>query len=340
MNGSLMSAEMAEQPVVLANLLARRAPIVDEVAAIVPAGLAGITLVARGSSDNAALFGRYILEIAARRPAGLAAPSIQTIAGASVDYTGYLAVAISQSGETPEIVTFLKRVRDQGARTLAIVNAPGSPLGEIADATIEVDAGSERAVPATKTFTATLLALAIAAEAAGAPPWTRDDLDAVPGAVAAVLDDPDPVERLAARLDGRDRLIVTARGPLLVAALETALKVRETCAILAEGISGADLRHGPIAAVGRGFPMLTFEPARPQTEDSAGLRALLAERGAAVHTSGPSPDTDLPLPVGVPDALLPILASVRGQQLAAAVARRRGLDADAPQGLTKVTMTR
>src|ERR1700716_996116 len=123
MKGRLMAAEMAEQPVILQALLERRTEIVGQVRAILPHPLDGIVLVARGSSDHAALYGRYLLEMASGRPAGLAAPSIQTLYRSKVDFRGYLAVAISQSGRTPEVVTVLRRMRASGGRTVAIVNA-------------------------------------------------------------------------------------------------------------------------------------------------------------------------------------------------------------------------
>ncbi len=260
MNGELMAAEMGEQPGVLGRLVERQHEVAAEIRGVRPDRLDGITLVARGSSDNAAIYGRYILEMAARRPAGLTAPSIHTLYQAPVDLAGYVAVGISQSGRTPEIVTVLGRLRDQGARTVAIVNDRRTPLSEVAEVTIELGAGEERAVPATKSFTATLAALALVAAGLGEVSWREAELRALPAQVAALLDDPGCAHRVAADLDGADRLLATGRGLLLVAALETALKVRETSGILAEGISPADLRHGPIAAVGEGFPVLAFSP--------------------------------------------------------------------------------
>lgn len=130
MNGALMAAEMAEQPDVLAGLIARRRELASRVRGVLPSALAGIVLIARGSSDHAAIYGRYLLELATGRPVALAAPSLLYDAG--VDYRGYLAIGVSQSGRTPEIVTVLERARAAGARTLGITNVPGSPLAEVA----------------------------------------------------------------------------------------------------------------------------------------------------------------------------------------------------------------
>lgn len=330
-----MAAEMAEQPAVLRALAARRHEILPLLRALVPAPLAGITLVARGSSDHAAIYGRYLLEMVARRPATLAAPSIATMYDSHVDHTGYLAIAISQSGQTPEIVSVLRRLREDGARSVAVVNAAASPLAAAAEAVIDVAAGEERAVPATKSFTATLLALALVAEALGPVPWEPSDLDGIPHTVDAILAD-DSAEDVARRMSAADQVIVAGRGLLLAAALETALKIRETSGIFAEGYSGADLRHGPIAAVNDRVPVLVFHS---DNDESPTLIAQLCERGASVATVGTSATDDLRLPVSVPAALLPLLAAVRGQQIAAAVARLRGVDADRPSGLSKVTLT-
>src|SRR3954454_12419127 len=188
-----MQAEMAEQPDRLAALISR----CDEVAALVSAPAAGTSVVARGSSDHAGVYGRYLIELASGRPAGPAAPSLHTLYGARVDYSGYLAVAVSQSGRTPEIVTTLERLQAAGAAGLAITNAGASPLAAAAGATIALDAGVEQAVPATKTVTATLAAFALVAVALGETPFTRAELERVPEWVAQVLDDPAPADRVA-----------------------------------------------------------------------------------------------------------------------------------------------
>src|SRR5260370_18675180 len=145
MNGRLMAAEMAEQPAVLEALLQRRVQIVDQVRALLPRPLSGIVLVARGSSDHAAVYGRYLFEMASRRPAGLAAPSIQTLYQCKVDFRGYLAVAITQSGRTPEVVTVLRPMRPSGARPVAVVNQASCPLRRHSHLTITLQSVPHRA---------------------------------------------------------------------------------------------------------------------------------------------------------------------------------------------------
>src|SRR6478736_4086672 len=192
MAGIEMRREMGEQPEVLARLLSRR---VD-----VDAGdVAGVVIVARGSSDHAAVYGRYLLELATRRPVALAAPSLYTRYGAQTDASGWLVVGVSQSGKTPEIVDVVERLRATGGTAIAITNDADSPLAAASEAVIELGAGEERAVPATKTFTAQMAAFAALAASLGDVPWADGELALVPESVAAVLADPEPVEALSQR---------------------------------------------------------------------------------------------------------------------------------------------
>jgi len=339
MAGERMAAEMAEQPDRLAALVARWDGAVAQVRALAWPELAGSVIVARGSSDAAGAYGRYLLELVSRRPVSMAAPSLHTLYGADVDYHRFLAVAVSQSGRTPEILSTLQRMQAEGAAGLAITNDGSSPLARAAQATLALEAGEERAVPATKTVTATMMAFALIAAALGTAPFTREQATALPAWVAAALADPEPAEVLAAQLADATRLIVVGRGLLYSAALEAALKVRETTRITAEGFSAADLRHGPIAVVEPGYPVLALRAPGPAFADMADLVDDLRRRGADVALVSEEEDAALPLPPGVPEALAPIVAVVRAQQLALALARRRGLDPDAPEGLAKVTVT-
>ena len=240
-----MADEMAEQPDVLARLVERAAEVRATGAEVVPVDLAACAIVARGSSDHAALLGQYLLEVATGRPVALASPSVQTLYRAPVDYRGVLVVGVSQSGATSEIVEVVAVLRAAGARTIAITNDPSSPLAEAAGSVIDLGAGPELAVPATKTVTATLLAFVLLAEGvSGRSLVSSSDLADLPGHIAGVLADEASVARAAARLTDAGQLVAVARGYLLAAARETALKLRETSGILAEGWSAADLRHG------------------------------------------------------------------------------------------------
>jgi glucosamine--fructose-6-phosphate aminotransferase (isomerizing) len=334
-----MAAEMAEQPARLAALLDRADEIAGAVRAIRPEPLAGTVLVARGSSDHAATVGRYLLELATGRPVGSASPSVHHLYRADVDFTGYLVVAISQSGRTPEITDLLHRAAARGGRAVAITNDAASPLAAAAEVVVDLGAGDEVAVPATKTVTAQLVAFALLASAFGDVGLDATARATLPETVADVLADPEPADRLAGELAGAPHLVTVARGLLYGAAEETALKVEETTSVLTSALSAADLRHGPIAIAASGVPVLALAHPGPAAADVLSLAADLGRRGAQVRLAGPVDGTALPWPAGVPEVVAPVLAVVRGQQLAWHLARRLGRDPDAPQGLTKVTAT-
>jgi glutamine---fructose-6-phosphate transaminase (isomerizing) len=336
--GELMAAEMAEQPDVLARLLARAPADAERVAQVLPRPFAGTVFLARGSSDNAAVFGRYLAELCSGRPAGLAAASLYTRYHADVDWHGYLLIALSQSGATPEVVTTCAAVRSAGAAVIGITNEPDSPLAGVVDLLLGTDAGAEQAIPATKTVTGQFALLATVAGALGARAGRAGGSGAIgaalaglPGAVAAALADPGPARELARRWHDIDRLVVAGRGLGYAAALETALKVAETTGILAIGMSTADLYHGPIAAVYGGARVLLVDATGPADADLDEFRQLLASRAAETAT--------LPVQAGLAEAAQAITAVVRGQQLAFELASLRGSDPDAPAHLTKVTAT-
>ena len=327
---------MAAQPAVLAALAGRRDEIIESLAGPAPAG---IVIVARGSSDHAGIFGRYLLEAATGLPVALAAPSLQTIYGVRPRVEGWLAVGISQSGRTPEIATVLDRFSEAGARTVALTNDPESPLARGASVHVSLGAGEERAVPATKTFTAQLAAMALVAEALGPVPFGAADWERVPAMVEEVLGDSAPAERVAVQLEGVDELACVGRGYLMCVALETALKLREAAGVRAEGWSAADYRHGPLTVAGPGLPTLVVSAAGPAAADVAELAEQLASGGAPVLSMSDDVSASLPFPGGLPEPLAAIPATVRAQQLALALAVRRGVDPDRPPGLAKVTRT-
>jgi glutamine---fructose-6-phosphate transaminase (isomerizing) len=337
--GRTMEAEIAEQPATLGALIGRRQELRAEIERCLRPPLAGTVLVARGSSDHAATCGRYFLEVATGRPVASASPSVQLLYEARTDFSGYAVIAVSQSGKTPEIATFLERAKAQGARAVAMTNDASSPLARVADAVVSLGAGDERAVPATKTVTAEIAAFAIIAESVGDIGIGEDDWSALPEEVAGVVSDSAPAAELAEWVSGSDRFATVARGYLYGAAAECALKVEETTAILSTGFSAADLRHGPIAIATAGVPILAFSHPGRAAADMQGLVADLEGRRASVRLIGPVPGGSGGWAAEAPEALAPVLAVVRGQQLALELARRLGRDPDTPQGLTKVTAT-
>lgn len=339
MTDELMRAEMREQPEVLARIAASAKRTREMVRSVLPERLDGITFVGRGSSDNAAMLGRYACELAAHRPAGLAAPSLHTRYSSPVDYSGYLVVGLSQSGETPEVVATCERLRSSGAVVIAITNDASSPLAKVSHLALSTDAGAELAVPATKTVTGEMALVLILASALGDGLPGADELHVLPEAVEAVLSDEESPADLALRWAGHERLLVTARGLAYAAALETALKVKETGRILAEGMSIADLLHGPIAAVSADLPVLNIDGGDVIAGDARDLLARLESLGAPVATCSPDPESTLAMPGGLDEVMYTIVATVRGQQLARHLALARGLDPDHPSGLNKVTLT-
>lgn len=335
-----MTAEMAEQPEVVARLVARRPEILAGAREQVGSGqIAGIIIVARGSSNYAAVYGRYLLELQARRPVTLEAPSLITHYGARTRMNGWLAVAISQSGRTPEITQVADVLRNEGAKTIAITNDADSPLARVVDWTLALEAGEERAVPATKTMTAQLAAVALLAEALGNSAWPEESWATAIEGMRAVLDDGERAQDAAHRVDGADRLVAIGRGMPFAVALEAALKIRETTGVLAEGWSVADYRHGPIAASGPHVPAIAVDVAGPTRDDVRDLVSELRAKGSTVVEIADEVGAELPIAPGLPEYLSVLPGTVRAQQLALSLALDRGLDPDAPPGLSKITVT-
>lgn len=343
--GARMRHEIAEQPRVLRGLVDRRREIADLVDRVRPRPLRGVVLLARGSSDNAAVFGRYVLELVGGVPVALAAPSLQTRYGVTPSLEGFVVVAVSQSGRTPEIVGCAERLREGGAAVLAVTTVSGSPLAEAGDAALVLDTGPEEAIPATKTFTAQLAAFALLAEALGPAPWGHGWPIAL-DAVDAVIGDPAPAAELAAALLAADRVVPVGRGLLYAAALEAALKLAETTGLAVHAYSPADLLHGPIAAVGAGTFAVCFAADGPVLADVREAAEAARQRGATVAAVAdradlvPHADRWLPVPEGVPEGLAALPQVIRAQQVAERAAVVAGIDPDHPFGLSKVTETR
>jgi glutamine---fructose-6-phosphate transaminase (isomerizing) len=345
---SRMRAEIAEQPQALRRTLDALLPQAGALEAL-GRETRQVLFIARGSSDNAAVYGQYLCSVRAGRLASLASPSLATVYRADLDLHGVLAVAVSQSGATGEIVTTLEWARRCGARTVAVTNAAGSPLTEAADVALVTQAGDELAVPATKTYTTQLGALAVLAlsmgKGPGPPGAGLEALWGVPDAVEAMLEVGPAAEALAGRLTDADTLVVSGRGFAYSTALELSLKLKETCYVTSVGLSYADLVHGPIAILDAGTPALLVAAVDgPMLPEMTGLARRIAAAGADVYGIGGDRDfaaacrSTLPGP-SLPEHLAPLALVVPGQLLAEALARAKGLDPDAPRGLDKVTQT-
>jgi glucosamine--fructose-6-phosphate aminotransferase (isomerizing) len=339
-----MRREIEEQPEALQRTLDALRAAVPEVRALAR-DCRQVLFIARGSSDNAAVYGQYVCTVRGGRLGTLASPSVATAYRAAPDLDGVLAVAVSQSGATEEIVETMAWARDRGARTVAVTNVEHSPLATRADVALVTRAGLERAVPATKTYTTQLAAMAVLGLALAEDDGALAGLDAVPGEVERALGTAAAAEELAGRLTYLDRIVVAGRGYTASTALELALKLKEACYVAASGLSYADLLHGPIAVVDATTPALLVAagdgPVLP------GLTALAGRVTAAgAHVYGIGGDEDFAracrrcLPGStLPEHLAPLALAVPGQLLVEALARAKGLDPDAPRGLRKVTQT-
>lgn len=338
-----MAAEIAEQPAVVARLVARSSDIAAAVAAVRPDPLRGFVLVARGSSDHAAVYGRYVLEYATGAPVALAAPSLQTRYGVVPRLDGFLAIGVSQSGRTPEVTATMEVLQAGGAHTIGLCNDAGSPLAQVCEVVVPLAAGPERAVPATKTFTATLAAFALLAQALG--DRSTGDWPRLVDALAVAVDDDTDARAAAELLVGAQRLLQVGRAFLYPVALEAGLKISETTGMATNGYSPHDLRHGPIAVADAGVRAVCFSSPGPVAGDVSRAAADLAARGARVVAVAerledvPSAEALVCVPPGTDELLAPLLHSVRAQQIALHLAQALGLDPDRPFGLTKVTAT-
>jgi glucosamine--fructose-6-phosphate aminotransferase (isomerizing) len=338
--GARMLEEMSEQPGVIEQLLTRRHELHTAIAKASPASLRGAVLVARGSSDNAALFGRYLLESLIERPVTLAAPSLWTRYAAEHDLDGYLAIGLSQSGRTDEIAMTLDRMGQQGAATVAITNDVDSPVAQSADLVLELGSGPELAVPATKTFTAQLAMLAVVAEALSERRWSEPDWRAVAAAQRDALNDLEATGQ-AARLLARSRSTVhISRGYALAVAHESALKLVECANVPSQPYSAPDFLHGPLAVAAPDVTVVAYGAPGPAHADIKLAARKAGEWGAPVIGVGLAGDTDLAVSMAnVPEPLAPLVLVIRAQQLAYRTAVELGLDPDTPAGLTKVTRT-
>ena len=342
-----LRGEIFEQPAILERLLAASAePARRMAAAIRERSIGWVFIAARGSSDNAALYAKYLWGSRNGLAVAMAAPSLFTLHRSPPRLAGALVVGISQSGRSPDIVSVLDAGRRQGALTLAITNHPESPLAAAAELVFDTATGPERSIAATKTYTAQLLAVAMLAEALAPDPRHGAELERLPELVRAALELDSAIAAAAAPYRSITQCVVLGRGFSYGTAYEWSLKLKELTYVLAEPYSTADFRHGPMAVVDRGFPVLAVAPAGVVLEDVLALLATL-KRERSIELLALSndqralalADTPLRLPADLPEWLSPLVAIVAAQLFCAHLAALRGIDFEAPRGLTKVTET-
>ncbi len=306
-----------------------------------------VFLAARGTSDNAGLYAKYLFGAHNRIPMALAAPSLFTIYGEPPKLDGALVMGISQSGQSPDIVDVLEEGKRQGGPTLAITNDPKSPLAQVADYVIDIHAGPEKAVAATKTYTAQLMAVAMLSVALDGDSGRIEALKRVPEMVERVLDAASEIEEMAQRYRYMEQCVVLGRGYNYATAFEWALKLKELTYVVAQPYSSADFRHGPIAIVERGFPVMVVAPRGRVFDDMMRLmRGLVDDRRAELVAVSNDDDalalakTPLPIPEAMEEWLSPMVAIVPGQVFTMHLTVARGLDTERPRGLHKVTKTK
>jgi glutamine---fructose-6-phosphate transaminase (isomerizing) len=338
---SALEHELREQGDALRRRVADPGGDVGRAAALLR-GAEHLVVAARGTSDNVARYAQYLLGRELRLAVALATPSLFSDPGSAPRLEHAAVMAVSQSGRSPDIVGVLAAARAQGRPTLALTNDPGSPLAEQADVVIPLLTGPERSVAATKTYTASLFAVAQLAEALAPLPGRPDALQRLPDQIDAIV-----AEQLAGRerfdvLAGAALLTVLGRGLHYATAHETALKVRELAGIPAEAFSPPDLLHGPIAALGPRSAVWLTAGERHLDRDLAALWGELRERAGVTVAVTRDQHLEADVVVRLPDApvwAMPILAVVPGQAAALRLAEVQGVDVDAPHGLHKVTLT-
>jgi glucosamine--fructose-6-phosphate aminotransferase (isomerizing) len=342
-----MLEEIRQQPETLARTLSLELKKIEKFRLLMqkrPPSL--VVLAARGTSDNAAQFGRYLIELTTGIPVSLAAPSIHTVYGAKVNYKDALVVAISQSGESTDTNVVLENAREQGAVTVGITNEPKSALAQIAQHVFLVRAGREKSVAATKTYTGQVMMFYLLAYALGAK-LRMADLQAIPDLAATALSLEEEVSELAERYRFMHHAVVVGRGLNYATAFEFALKMMETSYVVAERFSSADFLHGPIAMVEPNFPAFLFAPSGktwPSMQEMLlKLQDLKAETVVITDRRNPGASNlarrVISIPARIQELYTPIPYIVPAQLFAAALAAEKNVDPDRPRTLSKVTRT-
>jgi len=338
-----MLQEIAEQPEVLRRTIAAEREKVTKLGDFIrQKDIDVIVLVARGSSDNAALFGRYLLEVTTGIPVSLSAPSVFSLYNAKLKLGRALVVGVSQSGEGDDINLVLERAKDAGAFTLGITNEAESMMANIADETLLIHAGREKSVAATKTYTGQMLHFYMLASAIGD---RRLDYHKIPDYADQALELRDQVKQMVERYAFMENCVVVGRGMNYGNSYELALKLMETCYVVAERFSSADFFHGPLAIIERRFPVILFAPSGATQKSSVDLLNRLHELNADCLTitnddkiHGLS-TRSLVMPNEIDEFLSPIPFIIPAQLFAAYLSEAKGLDPDAPRSLAKVTKT-
>jgi glutamine---fructose-6-phosphate transaminase (isomerizing) len=343
---SILEKEINEQPDVIRRLLDLEAEQVSSLSESLRGRFEYVTIAARGSSDNAARYAQYLFGAYNQLQVALATPSLFSMYRTPPNLGGSLVIGVSQSGQSPDIVEVIAEGRRQGRPTLAITNDPQSPLGRAAEYRICLHAGEEQAIAATKTYTASLGALALFSCLYAGDQERLQALKRIPAVMAQTIQGLAPALHRVERYRYMSYSAVIGRGFNYSTAFEIALKIKELTRVVTEPYSSADFRHGPVALVGAGFPVLVVAPGGAVAEDLVNLVAELNQLQAELiviseqQTLLEQAKFALPLPAELPEWLSPLVAVLPGQLFALSLAQARGLSPDRPEGLRKVTETR
>ena len=338
--------EIHQQPQVISNLVANpQEPIKALAKEIQRRGIKHIFIAARGTSDNAGRYAKYLLGAHNQIVVSLATPSLFTIYNRPPNLSDTLVLGISQSGKSPDIVSVLKEGQRQGALTAAITNYPKSDLGKAADIVLDLQAGEEVSLAATKTYTAQLTTLAILSAELAPTNQLLEDLQDLPELCKAIFKDEDHFEALAERYRYMRHCVTIGRGYNYASAFEFSLKMKELTYTIAEPYSSADFLHGPVALVDRGFPAFVIAPEGKMNAEMKGMiQKVHSQQGEVILISNnqdllSTSEHSMVLPAGIPEWLSPIPAIMPAQMFAMYLAHTRGFDVDNPRGLNKVTET-
>lgn len=340
-----LTEEIGAQPAIATRLLSELpADLAPLAAAARQKGIRYVLIAARGSSDHAAIYAQYALGALARLPVALATPSLFSRYAMPPRLDGALVIGISQSGQSPDVVAVIEEAQRQGALTAAMTSDPASPLAAAAQHSLDLRAGEELSVAATKTYTAELMVIAMLAVALGdASKAEQEALRRVPDAQSAALELADRAFELADSHAGLADCVVLGRGFNLATAFEWALKLKELAYVRAQAYSSADFQHGPVASLAPGGDVLAVVASGPLAADTAELVARMRKDRSArvlVLAQDPLPEADhLPFPDTLPEWLSPLVDIIPAQLFTAALARAKGLDVERPRGLKKVTRT-
>lgn len=344
---SHLRAEIAEQPDALRRLMTNERAKIEQVAASIRQRAPKfVMLAARGSSDNAARYAQYLFGAVNRLPVALATPSLFTLYKSPPQMADALVIAISQSGQSPDIVGVIEEARQQGALTVALSNDAASPLAAAAEHVINLHSGPEKAVAATKTYTTSLAAIALLSHAISQSDAAFQAVEQVAAVMESITGQADAIIAASERYRYMEACVVVSRGYNYATSYEIALKLKELTYILAEPYSSADFRHGPVALVAHGFPVIAILPEGPSFAEMLRFLAELKQRGAELIVVSAQDEalalaqTPLRVPSGLAEWVSPLALVMPGQLFALGLTIAKGYDVDQPRNIQKVTLTR